>query len=51
MAACPIKQGELFTEDNIAVKRPGAGASPMLYWTLLNRQAQKNYAQDEMIDE
>ncbi len=51
MAARPIQKGELFTEDNIAIKRPGAGLSPMSYWSSLNRKAQENYEVDEMIAE
>jgi len=51
VAACPIRKGDLFTEDNIAIKRPGSGLSPMLYWTVLNRKAQNNYNEDEIISE
>ena len=29
VAARPINAGEIFTEDNITVKRPGTGISPM----------------------
>ena len=51
VAVDPIKMGDLFSTDNIAVKRPGNGLSPTTYWTLLGRQAQKSYDTDEMIDE
>lgn len=46
-----IQKGILFTEDNIAIKRPGTGMSPMSYWLILDRKSQKNYDQDEMIVE
>jgi N-acetylneuraminate synthase len=51
MAAFPIKQGNLFTQESIAIKRPGSGLSPMTYWSLLGKKAKKNYDQDEIIDE
>jgi N-acetylneuraminate synthase len=50
-ASCQIKKNELFTENNISIKRPGTGLSPMLYWSLYNRKALKDYEQDEMLSE
>ena len=49
VAACPIAEGEVFTEDNLVVKRPGNGMSPMLYWQVLGTTAQRSYAEDELI--
>jgi N-acetylneuraminate synthase len=49
VTAFPIKKGELFTKENIAIKRSGAGLSPMMYWSLLDKKAEKNYDQDEVI--
>jgi len=49
VAACRIKKGEIFTEKNVAVKRPGAGLSPFRYWELLGEKAEKHYAADEAI--
>jgi len=49
IAACDISQGDLFTDKNISVKRPGEGKSPMKYWDLLGKKSQKNYSQDEYI--
>jgi len=45
-----IKNGELFTEDNLAVKRPGDGVSPMKWDEIIGKKANKNYLEDEMIE-
>ncbi len=50
VAARDIRDGELLTEQNLAVKRPGTGLSPMGYWGLLGRTAQRSYRRDEPIE-
>lgn len=44
-----IKIGEKFTEDNIAVKRPGHGISPMYWYDVLGKKAVKDFKKDENI--
>jgi N-acetylneuraminate synthase len=44
-----IHKGELFSSDNIIIKRPGNGVSPYKYWELINKTAKKHYAEDELI--
>jgi N,N'-diacetyllegionaminate synthase len=44
-----IKKGEIFTEDNITVKRPGTGISPMRWYEVLGKVAPKDYKEDELI--
>lgn len=44
-----IKKGEAFTEDNITVKRPGTGISPMQWYEVLGKSADKDYGEDELI--
>jgi N,N'-diacetyllegionaminate synthase len=49
VAAKHIQKGEIFTEGNIAAKRPGDGISPMLWDDILGRAAKRNFEADEMI--
>lgn len=44
-----IKKGELFGEDNITVKRPGGGISPMLWDIVIGRRSPKNFCKDDLI--
>lgn len=50
VAAKHIKKGELLTEDNITVKRPGNGISPMRWKEVLGTIASKEYFPDELIE-
>lgn len=50
VAACPIRAGETFTLDNLAVKRPGAGLSPMRINEMLGRVARRDFRADELIE-
>jgi len=49
VVARPIKKGERFSEQNLTVKRPGNGISPMDYWELIGAVAEKNYEVDELV--
>lgn len=49
VAACPIKKGEMFTEDNLTVKRPGNGISPMRWNEVIGKVATKDFEEEEMI--
>lgn len=50
VAARAIRCGEILTEDNITVKRPGNGISPMLWDQVLGITARRDYEADELID-
>lgn len=50
VAACDIKIGETFTEDNLAVKRPGNGMSPMRWEEVLGMKAKRDFNEDELIE-
>lgn len=45
-----IKKGSIFTEENITVKRPGTGISPMLWDDVMGKAAKKDFAEDELIE-
>jgi len=49
VAASDIKKGEVFTEKNIAVKRPGTGISPMRWDDVIGSISQKDYKEDDLI--
>jgi len=49
VASRPIKKGEVFSEKNMAIKRPGVGLSPMLYWELLGKKAENDFEADDFI--
>lgn len=49
VATKKIYKGELFTEDNIGVKRPGTGISPMKWDEVIGKVSQKDFADDELI--
>ena len=44
-----IKKGDLLTDKNIAVKRPGGGISPMQWDEVIGTIASKDYNADELI--
>jgi N-acetylneuraminate synthase len=48
-AACEIKAGEVFTRENLVLKRPGNGAAPIEYWDYLGKKADRDYQKDEMV--
>ncbi len=49
IAARNIKKGEVLSPENLTCKRPGNGLSPLRYWEMLGKKADKDYHQDEMV--
>lgn len=49
VALRPIKLGETFSLDNITVKRPGNGISPMKWDEVIGQVAQRDYLPDETL--
>lgn len=50
VAAVDIKKGDVFSEENLTVKRPGNGISPMQWDSIIGRTALRNYHADELIE-
>ena len=50
VASTPIKAGEVFSVQNITVKRPGTGISPMRWDEVMGRIASRDFSADELIE-
>jgi len=50
VAACRIKKGEVLTEENLTVKRPGTGISPMQWESVIGTKASKDYEEEDLIE-
>lgn len=50
VAARSIAAGEVLSADNLTVKRPGSGVSPMRWDEIVGRTARRTYSADEAID-
>ncbi len=45
-----IKKGEIFSEENISVKRPGFGISPVFWDSIVGLRASRDFQADEFIE-
>jgi N-acetylneuraminate synthase len=50
VAIKPVRSGELFSENNLGVKRPGDGIPPIEYWVYLGKKANRDYAANEALE-
>ena len=51
VASKPILTGEVFTSDNIDIKRGKKGLSPIFYWNLLGKKSSNDLAVDDPVVE
>lgn len=50
VAKAPIHVGEVYSEENVDIKRPGTGISPMLWDEIIGSVANRDYQVDELIE-
>ncbi len=50
IAKCDIKKGEVLSEENLTVKRPGDGVSPMKWFDIIGTTAVRDFRRDEKIE-
>lgn len=50
IASRAITEGEVLTEENLTVKRPGGGVSPLLWDSVIGRKAIRAFEPDELIE-
>ena len=50
VASRNIKQGEVFSEENLTTKRPGTGISPMKWYEVIGQVAPRDFSEDEIIE-
>jgi N,N'-diacetyllegionaminate synthase len=50
VASIDIKEGEIFTDENLTAKRAGVGISPMQWDQVIGKRAQRKYLQNDLIE-
>ena len=50
VAVASIKKGDVFSDINIGVKRPGNGISPMKWEDVIGKKAKRDFLEDELIE-
>lgn len=50
VASVAISKGAIFTEENLTIKRPGTGISPMKWDEVIGKVASKDYSTDDLIE-
>jgi len=50
VAAKTIKKGEVFNDENLTIKRPGTGISPMRWDEVIGKEAARDYSTDDFIE-
>lgn len=45
-----IKEGDIYSENNLCIKRPGSGISPKEWNNIIGKKANRDYKKDELIE-
>jgi N,N'-diacetyllegionaminate synthase len=51
VASKPIQTGEFFTPENLTIKRPGNGITPMFWNQIIGLKSKKDYQPDDLIEQ
>ena len=51
VARSSIKKGDIFTEENLTTKRPGNGISPMNWDSLIGTPSNRDYRENDLIEQ
>ncbi|WP_314318999.1 N-acetylneuraminate synthase [Fusobacterium pseudoperiodonticum] len=51
IAKVKIEKGDIFTIENLTTKRPGNGISPMYWYDILGKTAERDFEVDELIED
>lgn len=49
IAKCDINKGDVLSEENLTIKRPGTGISPMRWYEVIGSIAQCDYKEDDLV--
>lgn len=50
IASQNIKKGDVFSEENLSIKRPGTGINPMKWDEVIGQKAMKDFIEDDLIE-
>ena len=50
VASTDINKGNIFTPENLTVKRPGTGISPMQWDEVIGKEAKRDFEKDDLIE-
>ena len=49
IASKDIKRGEIFSKENLEIKRPGTGIPPKTYYSIIGKKAVRDIEKEELI--
>lgn len=49
LVTCPVKEGDIFSENNLDIKRPGTGIEPRYFDQIIGRRAARDLLEDHVL--